>query len=398
VACFRYLPVNLFGHLRERVAALARGFFNLKFGVIEAVLSYATDSELNRAQLYFKPEQSCFRIVRVGICATHGAERLQLLVSEERVQAFYVAFAVGAAGFGHDGVARPCFPFVRGVVWVKHFGHCPEELSHGFAHGSGRAPFIMAVLFFAARRLFLFMDSEQARKATFNLSLDFGKRSEAASDRFRVTRPEDAHLFLQQAKLSPALFKESFQARNLARYIERLFICLRFVKDYATHDAQALECSRKRSGLSSAVAGSVLHARLIRYTFGRKKDVRGRKRSARALRKESMKKHDGTERRRAERIRVNFKARWEGAWARREGHITDLSAVGCFILTPDLVKPGEPVKLEIQLPKGEIKIEGQVVYKVEEMGFAIEFTAASAEDRKRLAWLIRAEAQLAQRR
>jgi PilZ domain len=139
-----------------------------------------------------------------------------------------------------------------------------------------------------------------------------------------------------------------------------------------------------------------LHARLIRYTFERKRETK-RESEAPAL-KESMKKYGGQERRRAQRLRVNFKARWEGAWARREGHITDLSAVGCFILTPDLVKPGEPVKLEIQLPKGEIKIEGQVVYKIEEMGFAIEFTAASAEDRKRLAWLIRAEAQLAQRK
>lgn len=109
-------------------------------------------------------------------------------------------------------------------------------------------------------------------------------------------------------------------------------------------------------------------------------------------------KQGNSERRRAPRIRVNFRARWEGAWARREGHITDLSAVGCFILTPDLVKPGEPVKLEIQLPKGEIKMEGKVVYKVEEMGFAIEFTNASDEDRKRLSWLIRAEAQLARRK
>jgi hypothetical protein len=104
------------------------------------------------------------------------------------------------------------------------------------------------------------------------------------------------------------------------------------------------------------------------------------------------------ERRRAPRIRVNFRARWEGTWARREGHITDLSTVGCFILTPDLVREGEPVKLEIQLPKGEIKIDGQVVYKVEEMGFAIEFTYASDEDHKRLNWLIRAEARLAQNR
>lgn len=112
---------------------------------------------------------------------------------------------------------------------------------------------------------------------------------------------------------------------------------------------------------------------------------------------DSKRNYDGAERRRAARIRVNVKARWEGAWACREGHITDLSAVGCFILTPDLVAPGEAVKLEIQLPKGEIKIEGQVVYKIEEMGFAIEFTAASEEDRKHLTWLIRAEALMAQR-
>lgn len=102
--------------------------------------------------------------------------------------------------------------------------------------------------------------------------------------------------------------------------------------------------------------------------------------------------YGGRERRRAPRIKVNFNALWQGSWARREGHITDLSLIGCFILTPDLVKPGETVRLEIKLPKGEIKIDGQVVYKVEEMGFAIEFTSLSEEDRKHLTWLIRAEA------
>ncbi|HEX8174583.1 MAG TPA: PilZ domain-containing protein [Pyrinomonadaceae bacterium] len=114
--------------------------------------------------------------------------------------------------------------------------------------------------------------------------------------------------------------------------------------------------------------------------------------------RDSKAKYGGSERRRAPRYRVNFRAKWEGTWARREGHITDLSAVGCFILTPDLVKPTESVKLEIQLPKGEIKIDGYVVYKIEDMGFAIEFTYASEEDRKRLAWLIRAEAMLANRK
>jgi hypothetical protein len=112
---------------------------------------------------------------------------------------------------------------------------------------------------------------------------------------------------------------------------------------------------------------------------------------------ESKRNYGGAERRRAPRLKVNFRARWEGTWAQREGHISDLSAIGCFILTPDLVRPGEPVKLEIQLPQGSIKIEGQVVYKIEDMGFAIEFTHITNEDRKRLDWLIRAEAQLAQK-
>jgi hypothetical protein len=108
-------------------------------------------------------------------------------------------------------------------------------------------------------------------------------------------------------------------------------------------------------------------------------------------------RNHGAERRRAPRIHVNFRARWEGTWAQREGFISDLSAVGCFILTPDLVRPGEPVKLEIHLLQGSIKIEGQVVYKIEDMGFAIEFTHTAVEDRKRLDWLIRAEAQLMQK-
>ena len=114
---------------------------------------------------------------------------------------------------------------------------------------------------------------------------------------------------------------------------------------------------------------------------------------------DSEERYPGTERRRARRIKVNFKARWEGAWARREGYIADLSMTGCFILTPDLVKTGEQVKLEIELPRrGALKLEGEVVYKVEEMGFAISFTNAGETDRQQLQWLIRAEERRAERR
>ena len=114
---------------------------------------------------------------------------------------------------------------------------------------------------------------------------------------------------------------------------------------------------------------------------------------------ESDQNYPGPERRRAERIKVNFKARWAGARASRTGDITDLSLTGCFILTPDLVSDGEMIKLAIKLPGGgAIKLEGKVVYKIEEMGFAVHFTNASEEDKKQLAWLIRAESWRAQRK
>ena len=111
------------------------------------------------------------------------------------------------------------------------------------------------------------------------------------------------------------------------------------------------------------------------------------------------KNYSGPERRRAERIKVNFRARWAGTRASRRGDITDLSLTGCFILTSDLVSDGETIKLELELPGGgAIKLEGVVVYKIEEMGFAIHFTNASQEDKKQLSWLIRAESLRAQRK
>ena len=98
------------------------------------------------------------------------------------------------------------------------------------------------------------------------------------------------------------------------------------------------------------------------------------------------------ERRKTIRVPVNFAVKWQGSWARRGGGLTDLSIGGCFILTEDLVKEGEEVRLEIRLPKGRLCLSGEVVYKIEELGFALRFTDASDADRKQLEWLIKAEA------
>ncbi|HEX8559228.1 MAG TPA: PilZ domain-containing protein [Pyrinomonadaceae bacterium] len=104
--------------------------------------------------------------------------------------------------------------------------------------------------------------------------------------------------------------------------------------------------------------------------------------------------YSGWERRRAERYRVNLSARWEGRWASRAATVTDLSVYGCFVLTDDLVDRGETVRLELSLPRGgDITLWGAVVYQAPEIGFALNFEEFKDEDdRRKLEWLLRAEA------
>lgn len=87
------------------------------------------------------------------------------------------------------------------------------------------------------------------------------------------------------------------------------------------------------------------------------------------------------ERRKAQRIRVNLKARWEGVVARQEGSLVDLSAGGCFVLTDDKVKLNELIRIEIELYKDNwIYLWGEVIYQIREMGFALRFTGTEDED------------------
>lgn len=75
--------------------------------------------------------------------------------------------------------------------------------------------------------------------------------------------------------------------------------------------------------------------------------------------------------------------------AQREGTVVDLSTGGCFILTADLVKPGEFIRLEIEPPgQDALLVWGSVIYQIEEMGFALQFTATVEEEEMQLARLI----------
>jgi hypothetical protein len=95
------------------------------------------------------------------------------------------------------------------------------------------------------------------------------------------------------------------------------------------------------------------------------------------------------ERREKERVRADLEAHWEGVLTRRDGRVVDISASGCFILTDDDVRVEELIRLEIYLPTGRrIYLWGEVVYKVEEMGFALRFTGSDETELQMLSVLI----------
>ena len=77
--------------------------------------------------------------------------------------------------------------------------------------------------------------------------------------------------------------------------------------------------------------------------------------------------------------------RWEGVLEQKEGTLVDLSINGCFILTAHLVQTGELIRLEME---NSLVVWGEVIYQIEEMGFALRFNAATSEEAQQIARLI----------
>jgi hypothetical protein len=93
----------------------------------------------------------------------------------------------------------------------------------------------------------------------------------------------------------------------------------------------------------------------------------------------------GQERRRAPRVKVNLRARWEGNLGQQEANVTSLSTLGCFVLSGGTVEPKELIRLEIMFPEDEpIYLWAEVVEKAEEIGFAMQFTSIEDADQTRL--------------
>ena len=87
-----------------------------------------------------------------------------------------------------------------------------------------------------------------------------------------------------------------------------------------------------------------------------------------------------------------------GATGKYEARTGDLSMGGCFIDTIGQVTVGEAIDFKLRLPAGEwIELRGEVTYQYPNMGFGVRFTDISDADRKRLEWLVKAEAYRAEK-
>jgi hypothetical protein len=86
----------------------------------------------------------------------------------------------------------------------------------------------------------------------------------------------------------------------------------------------------------------------------------------------------GRERRAIMRYPSNIDIEWEGLVGRKSGTISDMSVVGCFVLSSGEVEDGEHVKIFFPLTDGrKIQLWGEVVNHVYEIGFAIRFIELS---------------------
>jgi len=95
------------------------------------------------------------------------------------------------------------------------------------------------------------------------------------------------------------------------------------------------------------------------------------------------------ERRKANRIRVNLAARWEGLSTQGNGAVSDISPSGCFLLAGGEVKARELIRLSLHLPNDQtISQWGEVVYPVTEIGFSLRFVFNSEDEAHALDRLI----------
>jgi hypothetical protein len=108
----------------------------------------------------------------------------------------------------------------------------------------------------------------------------------------------------------------------------------------------------------------------------------------------------GDERRTQERVEAFIEVLWEGASGRYEARTGDIHTGGCFIDSIAEVAVGETIHFKLRLQTEDwIEVKGVVAYKYPNAGFGVRFLSISSEaDRKRLEWLVKAQAHRTQKK
>jgi PilZ domain-containing protein len=94
-------------------------------------------------------------------------------------------------------------------------------------------------------------------------------------------------------------------------------------------------------------------------------------------------------RRTNERKSLNLDARWDSLSGQHEARISDIGLGGCFVNTVTRVELGEVIGIEMRRPSGEwLRLQGAVSSCHEGVGFGLEFTALTKDQKSALQGLI----------
>ena len=95
------------------------------------------------------------------------------------------------------------------------------------------------------------------------------------------------------------------------------------------------------------------------------------------------------ERRTAPRFRTSLNVRWETLRTQGRGEVCDISSTGCFILAGGHVQERELIHMEMLLGDEVARLWGNVVYTINEMGFAVHFLCDSPADERSLGLVLK---------
>lgn len=96
------------------------------------------------------------------------------------------------------------------------------------------------------------------------------------------------------------------------------------------------------------------------------------------LRTTKMDRRSGAERRSTVRNKVTHGVEWENLSGRHRGTLSDMSEVGCFVLSGGEIREGDKLKLFLPLGDGiKVQLLGEVKNHAFEIGFALQFVDLS---------------------